>query len=436
VTIRKQLSGSSPLLPALLVVGVSIVLTCPSIVLDIETMSGLSADMNTEHLPLINYFIAHSFDILTDQSNVPTLPGYHIVLAWWCRLLGYHQIDSRTLPLRFLHSLIGIAFSLATFAFLRLLIQRGTSSDALSWNFILWLTIGPSYFVLQSTIYVSNDVPGLLIYLGLLYLEISSSRSLLARSMCNTALVLARQAYAPAIAVPFLLAPRDLLRKLLSPWIFVLLAPAAAILTFVVAWGGLVPPRTRTLLPLGFYPHSLLHIFALLGLFAPIYGFVLRHELRGALHSRHVVFTGIASLLGAWICWLIEPSSLDHAAGRWGSIVWTLGEKGPGWHNHSLVLLLLASAGAAFAAALVHVASFNRDNLVILLALALCLSLQLIVATAFQRYVEPVLLLSLSSVVARSVKLNWQSTAALLVTFGAYDLVGVGHLYKIFGTIG
>ena len=63
---------------------------------------------------------------------------------------------------------------------------------------------------------------------------------------------------------------------------------------------------------------------------------------------------------------------------------------------------------------------------------ASCLAFQVLVATAFQRYIEPLVLLSLTLVVARSVTADRARMAVLATVFGAYDLLGLARLYNAF----
>jgi len=402
-------------------------LAVPAVILNIQSVGGLANDMNTGHLPQINYFIQNPFDFVNDQSHVTSLPGHHILLAWWSRILGYGAVDSYTLPVRLLHTAFGIVYAVSLFELLRLMMRRGGHPDKLPGSLALWIVAGPTYYILLSAIYISTDLPGLLIYLGLLVLVIVESQSIMAMTICASVLVFWRQTYAPAIALPFAAEPR----RFISQWIVVALVPAAIVLTYLVAWGGLVPQRTRADTPAGVFPHSLLHIIALLGLFTPPFVLLLAERLSHGWRSRTTILAAGAAILVVLAAWVVEPTSENHAAGRWGSIIWTFGRYGPNWHDRSLLILALALVGAVFVGGLAELARYDRDNRIVLLGMGLCLSMLVIVGPAFQRYPEPLLLVSLSLVTAHSVEMTSWRVPVLAGSFGFYNLIGLAHLYGL-----
>src|SRR5262249_5916247 len=146
------------------------------------------------------------------------------------------------------------------------------------------------------------------------------------------------------------LAPRNsIVEPLPEPWI-------------EVGWSSLG-------LHLGVFPQSILHAFAFLGLVSPIYLMIFSTPIQTAYRTnRTIIAASVISLLIATI-WVAVPSTFDFDAGRWGSVVWSIGQIGPIWGNRSLIVLLLGVIGAAFTASLMHVALSRNEIRPVLLGM-------------------------------------------------------------------
>ena len=93
-------------------------LVVPPILIDAQTHSSLACDMLEAHLPQINFFVEHPWNFVDYPGYSVSLPGHHMLLAWGARALGYATIDSTTVPIRLLHAMFGLVFSLILFLFL------------------------------------------------------------------------------------------------------------------------------------------------------------------------------------------------------------------------------------------------------------------------------------------------------------------------------
>src|SRR5262249_47431448 len=143
-----------------------------------------------------------------------------------------------------------------------------------------------------------------------------------------------------------------------------------------------------------------------------------------------VIAASVISLLIA-TTWIAVPSTFDFYAGRWGSVVWSLGQIGPSWGNHSLIVLLLGIVGAAFIAPLMHLA-LNRDEIrPALLGMLLYIAGQIFMPLAYQRYVEPVVLMSLALIAASSVFIATWRMFFFAGSFALYSLVGILRVYGV-----
>jgi hypothetical protein len=302
--------------------------------------------------------------------------------------------------------MFGLVFSLLLFLFLYRL-RRNVSHESRLWvTLALWISVVPSFYFVQSSVFVSTDLPAATIYLLFLYLIAFHSRAIAAITLSATALVFWRQSYAPVAMVPLLTnSGRDRANPI-APSLLTAVVPGAILLFYIILFGDFAPPNSvveRLPEPLiqigwksiglhlgGFFPQSILHAFAFLGLVSPIYLTIFSTVVQTAYRSRGTaIATAVIFLLIATI-WVAVPSTIDFKAGRWGSVVWSLSLIGPSWGNRSLIILLLAVVGAAFLAPLMHLALSRNKMRPILLGMLLYIAGQIFQPLAYQRYVEPV----------------------------------------------
>jgi hypothetical protein len=181
----------------------------------------------------------------------------------------------------------------------------------------------------------------------------------------------------------------------------------------------------------GVFPQSILHAFAFLGLVSPIYLTIFSTVVRTAYRSHGtIIAAAVISLLIA-TTWIAVPSTFELEAGRWGSVVWSLGRIGPSWGNHSLIVLLLGIIGAVFMAPLMHLALSRDEVRPVLLGMLLYIAGQMFMPLAFQRYVEPVVLMSLAAIAASSVVVATWRVSLFALIFVLYSLAGLLRIYSM-----
>ena len=181
----------------------------------------------------------------------------------------------------------------------------------------------------------------------------------------------------------------------------------------------------------GVFPQSILHAFAFLGLVSPIYLTIFSPVVQTAYRSHGtIIAASVISLLIA-TTWIAVPSTYDFYAGRWGSVVWSLSQIGPSWGNHSLIVLLLGIIGAAFLAPLMHLALSRHEIRPVLLGMLLYIAGQIFMPLAYQRYVEPVVLMSLALIAASSVVVATWRVSLFALSFALYSLVGLLRIYSV-----
>jgi len=175
-----------------------------------------------------------------------------------------------------------------------------------------------------------------------------------------------------------------------------LLLPFAILGVLVYLWGGLTPThyaqRHNSGFNLATFP-LILSLFGALGIFfLPIF----------LVSNKKKVLFGtagwIAISLGIAVS-LIVPTNFDHSAGRWGGAIWTLIELMPDVAGRSIVFPPLAALGCFVllsAWRTLRDCGRSRQAAILLLALLGWAIAQSANSQAWQRYCEPLILISLA----------------------------------------
>jgi hypothetical protein len=422
-------------------------LVVPPILIDAQNNSSLACDMVRSHLPQLNFFIQHPWNFVNYPGYSVSLPGHHILLGWAAKFLGYMAVDSATVPIRLLHAAFGLVFSLAFFLFLYRLRAIGSQQTRLWMTFALWISVVPTFYFVQSAVFITTDLPAMTICLFFLYLTVFHSQAIPAITASATALVFWRQSYAPVLVAPLIANPGRVRANLIGPFLLTLAVPGMLLLFYITQFGGFAPPNSileRVPEPLiqiswnsmglpavGVYPQSMLHAFAFLGLISPVYLTIFSPVIQTAYRSNGTVIAASVIILLIAITWITVPSTLDDFAGRWGSVIWSLSQIGPRWGNHSLIILLLAIIGAAVMAPLMHLAVSRNEIRPVLLGVLLYFAGQIFMPLAYQRYIEPVVLMSLALIAAPSVVVPRWRVSLFALIFAFYALVGLLRIYNV-----
>jgi hypothetical protein len=388
------------LLPTLLVAAIVL----PAALFNVHGGIRISDDSLDFHIPQINQFIKAPFDLLSFTAFAPTFPGYHVAMAWLARLFGIPEVNDNVALMRFINA----AFTLLAVAYALPLAMRTRYSDPRTSRRLLdalavMLPFCLSWYIALTATYYGTEGLAHLCLVGVLWALVGMHprRNLLAATLA--ALIFVRHIFAPILPIALLAhlgksrPVRGILNDYHLKFAAIALLPAVAIIAiYVWQWGGLVPPgRLAEMNRSGLSPHSWLHALAFLGLTTFLF---LPLEIRG---SRDVV-SGILPkilagvlLLGALALWLAAPSDLDVAAGRWGSVIWSVAQRTPLVFGKSPAVLLLALIGAAFLAYVI-VRGWRGERMAAeIVVLVLYLVGVGLTQAAHQRYVEPVTLLCL-----------------------------------------
>ncbi len=354
-------------------------------------------DVVLAHLPQINYFISHPFGISHYPATAAMTPGHHLLLAWISILFGYSSVDEGTWIIRLVNAAMGYGALIVAWLIVRRLGVSGWKSAALV------LPIACSNYVITSAVWILTDDAGLLLYALTLFGVLLKPRNPWLAGIVGALLVLWRQVYLPVLGVYTLAAAylgRNVTRRDIVSAAAALVPATLIIGYFYMQWGALTPPdfRSQTGPPLN--PYVLLHSLALVGLFAFPFGITLLRATL-ALDWRHLVIAGSAFIVVVAVLWLAGPSNYDNTEGRWGSLIWLLSRHGPVIGERSVVVLALgALGGTALATMLVH-AKKNRyfpAATAMLLLYFVAYSAQVM---AWQRYLEPHIMLTFAVFCAR-----------------------------------
>ncbi|MCA9286895.1 MAG: hypothetical protein KDA22_16850 [Phycisphaerales bacterium] len=370
-----------------------------------------SFDQNAWHLPVVRTMAAQlpRVDLVNYESA--TAPGYHLVLA----LLHRAGVGDRP-GLQIVNALLSSLLPVAVFALLRSFVA---TRDA----FLLSLPLACSPYLVSSAVWITTDNVALLLVVGAMSWPLRRSVSggvAAAFATCAAAAVFVRQVHlwpVAAIGVAGLLgspvgrwAPSPLRHVMDQPprWRRLALAvgaaaaPIAVVAALVIAWGGLTPPRFRDFHDRGANPATLAFSLGLVGLFG---AFLVPGGLVGGLVSawrrRDRALLG-AMTIGMLLAFAV-PTAFDHAAGRWGGVVWRAVQLAPEIGHRSVLIAVLAALGASVLLLLWRAArdrGRGRQVAVMLAAMAALVVVQSANSQCFQRYLEPPILIMLAFVAA------------------------------------
>jgi len=366
-----------------------------------------AGDQDKYHLDVIRAMVEQwpAIDIVNYRSA--TAPGYHALMAWLAVVAG----EGGDVAMRLVNAAVGALIPMWCYIVARRLTSPGRA-------LALSVPLALNSYLIGGAAYLTTDNAGLLLALLAVGVcvgwPVSAWRLALAGAMCSLA-VATRQVHLWAAAAPATAA------ALASPWLRdgvwrftrewrprsaarwpVLLAGAAAMLVpagvvawFASLWGGLVPPAYAGLHNSGMNLAGLALAFALAGVIAPAYSLVATPLWRaGAYGSRWTVIGAVVALGAA----LVSPTTFqmkERALGWMWHGVWMT----PDLAERSLLLTALAPfGGAAVGMTFYSAKRWGRgpQALVLIVCLATWLAAQSMNSMAWQRYYEPMLLVSLA----------------------------------------
>jgi len=341
---------------------------------------------------------------IVDYSSA-TSPGYHLMMSLVAKF-----VSSELVILQFVSSFFGLALILVVWYYSARLTGAWPAA-------LLTLPLLFSSYVLGASIWLTTDNAGLLfvvLALGGCVLATASANRIVKWGLFSAVAVYVRQIHIWVIAPVALMAlltsranrfaPKVLRDVEQLKWrlpqaafaVIALLLPLAILGVLVYLWGGLTPThyayRHNSGINLATFP-LILSLFGAFGIFfLPI--------LIGAGSKELLIGRSgwIAICLGIVIA-VIIPTSHDPEAGRWGGSIWTLVEYMPDIAGRSIVFPPLAAIGcfvllSAWRA--LRNCGRSRQAAILLLALLGWAIAQSANSQAWQRYCEPIILISLA----------------------------------------
>lgn len=419
-------SGAAWVAAGTLAVGF-VLLVVPPILAGLDTMLQ-HGDMAKFHLPQVNQHIASPLAFFEYEATSATTPGHHFFLAYAAMLMGYDAVGEGDLPIRFLNALFGLAVVLLSY---RIFLRLGRDVIAAA---ALSLPLLGSNYVIAASIWVNTDNGATVWYLACLWTLLFHAHVGWRAFLFPVLLVFWRQIYLPATGAFGLMAlwPGKL-KTYLPLGVLAALPPLMLVGAYAYAWQGLTPGTTQYYNKATVNPSVPLHALAMIGLLGAAYLPILVQAVRSWPRKELIRLVG-ASLLVPMFLWIVADSNYDGEMGRWGSVVWLLAGKLPTVGTRSPVVLLLAWAGAAAAIAMGVRAYRERYYPAELALLGLYLLGYSFQVFAWQRYVEPAILITLGvfAVRVREVVPRWAflGPAAIGLLFGTLNQL------RVWGVVG
>lgn len=368
-----------------------------------------ASDQNKYHLVVIDGMVAEwpAIDVVNYPSA--TSPGYHAVMASVARVVPE---EARLTVMRVLNAVVGALIPVWCFVVARRFTDGGRAA-ALS------VPVALNSYVLGGSAYLTTDNAGLLLALVAVGVcvgwPVSAWRMMLA-GVAATGAVATRQVHVWAAAVPLvaLATALPVMRRMAPPALHVYLqgrprsvrlatvgaglawgVPSVVVGVFVAMWGGLVPPSYAALHNGGANLAAFALAFGLAGVIAPLFSLVATPLWRSdAYRSRvAILFAGVA------LVWAIAVPTTFQMKERALGWLWHGVWYAPAWREHSWLLVGLAPMGGAAVGMMVSTATRRGRGapaLILVVALAGWLAAQSMNTMAWQRYFEPMLLVTLA----------------------------------------
>lgn len=389
------------------------------------------------HVPQINEFITNGFR--PDYSNfVAMTPGLHLLYAYLARGFGITSFAYDSGLLFAVHSLWMVAYLALNMFIIGKVYQRNNA------GLIIVLPMLASAYPVYSWVWPTTDLPATVLYLTAIAIEFRTWREinrLAAYAVLGVAGVLLRQHYGFLAAVPagILVANAIIHRTRLDPvklLVYLLpVVPALAVLAYFVSiWHGLVPPDQAYHFAPFSEPVSLAHVLGFTGLVGLPFAVSLWRLLAG--NNR----TPIRILVAAIVCGLVAvvalPLDPSVAAGRYGSMLWTIEGKIPSQLLRDVFLWGAISLGAAIWMAVATLCWRQRDVIPTVVVYTMYAGTLLVQEFCFQRYVEEPILLTLAIFIVWQTRLPKAESILWGICFGGYMLLGWGKLFQGVGGFG
>ncbi len=403
---------------ALVMAGLMLISSWPLILAQVHR-GRMASDQLRYHEVVVRVLARSWPEVIYRDYLSATTPGYHTFIAGASKVVGEDRVR-----LQLLGSIFAIVF-VATMGYA--VGRRAPPLEAIA----LTLPLATSIYVWPSAVWLLPDAAGWLGVLAVLLLSLHarfSFRTYVAAGLTLLGLVFVRQVHVWCAAVfwtsawlgpptddetgrserftstlrAFTREMHEIFSRPRSRFVrtgYALLAslPAFALLGyFIHLWGGLTPPHFAEA-GVGQVAHggwnlaTPAYVLAVFALLAPFFLGFIWNALR-ELWAHHPLGLFGAGLLG-FIVSVVPATTYDRMEGRWSGVVWTLVEKTPSVGGHiSPLLVAMAVLGAMLVLAFCY-AMPRRPRWILLAALVSFTAAQSANHQAWQRYVEPLVLM-------------------------------------------
>jgi hypothetical protein len=377
------------------------------------------------HLPMVNYFLHHPLFERTYLSASAITPGYHIFLAVLAKLAGYSSVDETTWITRAVNAAMGFGVLVMLWAVLRRLNASRWTATALC------LPLACSNYVISPAIWILTDDVALLLYTATLFIVLFDRGNGVLAGVTGFFLSWSRQLFLPVLGVygvELLRSGRSMTWREIGMTTLAILPGLSIVIYYALAWHGLTPPTYQAFNRSAFLPSVPLNALALTGLLALPFSLTILRAF-ATLDKRHVAFVALGFALLTVVLWAFGQTNFDSSDGRYGSLIWLLSKHTPILGDHSPIVLILALlGGGVLAIMLVHAYAeeYYPAETVMLLLYYIANSAQVM---AWQRYIEPVMLVTLAVFCVRVGNLRQRELIGPLAYAALFGLLTMGRLY-------
>lgn len=387
-------------------------------------------DAKLFHFPVINYFIDKGID-LNYPPGLVMFPGMHAIFATVARLLRTGPLAFDGWPAFAIQSGWGLAYTAAVVQLFKKTAQEGqpdaawllpmfcSSYPIYSW---LWPTtdIG-AYFCLFAMTLVAWDVREITLYKVTAFTVLAVVGTLFRQNYAVVSLGL--------FAGTILRDPLNIRHARLGPLALTLVPVAlvAVLITFFIyIWGDVVPAGIPhgSMRGINFVPLD--HTFALTGLIAWPFILVAAKALRPS--RRMLAVIGALSVVAAvasqqLLFSYMASAAYDREANRPGSLVWTLLQHVHGSGLDVVLLLIMLTVGFGIWLTVLFVCWREKSVPSEIVLFGLFLMSFLFQSMPWQRYVEVIILVTISVFFGRRVILTGALRWLVIGWFGLYAVL-------------
>ena len=397
-------------------------------------------DQNLAHLPQIQTFVEKPFTIGSSYpATIPMTPGHHVVLSWVSKYWANSIVGADVFPIRIVNATFGLGLLLACWW----LIYLNNAGRVLESTYLV-LPLLFSPYVLGTSIWIMTDNGALLwacITLIILSQENKSGWFLSLAGIFSTLAVFWRQTYIFLIVPMLWRVLQEFLRK--RNWQLLLvsiLMPLATVIYFIIIWKGLVPPDYNWFnkeldskeLELNFAAFS--YILSLFGAYGIFYFGYLSSELKNIFQRKEILTLVFVLLIGVLVSLLIPVGLYDRTDG----ILLKLSSKFPVFYGRSILLSILGSLGAAiiylwfktFYKREGKLIVFSSESIIFVNTLS-WMAVFTISSQNFQRYFDPLVIITLSFLAARKTSQNRHSYLGVLLLSGWFLVLSLAKFSGI-----